>query len=63
MLDKRGDNRANVEYAIGSRMRRLVRAAGNIRVLLLGLPGVAGSRRAARPIATGTFAFPALSNN
>ena len=44
-------------------VRRLVRAAGNIRIMLLGLPGRAGARRATRPIATGTFSFPALSAN
>ena len=44
-------------------LRRLVRAAGNIRVILLGMPGPAGARRATRPIATGTFSFPSLSAN
>jgi len=44
-------------------LRRLVRAAGNIRIMLLGWPGPAGARRATRPIATGTFSFPALSAN
>jgi hypothetical protein len=44
-------------------LRRLVRAAGNIRIILLGWPGAAGARRATRPIATGTFSFPALSAN
>ncbi|HME81821.1 MAG TPA: hypothetical protein VKF82_07065 [Candidatus Eremiobacteraceae bacterium] len=43
--------------------RRLIRAAGNIRIILLGLPGPAGAKRATRPIATGTFSFPALSQN
>jgi hypothetical protein len=44
-------------------MRHLMRAAGNIRIILLGLPGPAGAKKATRPIATGTFSFPALSTN
>jgi hypothetical protein len=43
--------------------RRLVRAAGNIRIILLGCPGPAGAKKPTRPIATGTFSFPALSAN
>ena len=46
-----------------ARLRRLVRAAGNIRVLLLGLPGAAGARKTTRPIATGTLSFPAFGSN
>jgi hypothetical protein len=49
--------------ASGPRLRRLVRAAGNIRILLLGLPGSAGVRRATRPVATGTFSYPAFGSN
>lgn len=55
-----GDDRA---YNAAPELRRLIRAAGNIRVILLGLPGPAGAKRATRPIATGTFSFPALSVN
>jgi hypothetical protein len=50
-------------YAGASELRHLVRAAGNIRIILLGLPGPAGAKKATRPIATGTFSFPALSVN
>jgi hypothetical protein len=46
-----------------SHERRLVRAAGNIRIILLGVPGLAGARKPTRPIATGTITFPALSAN
>jgi hypothetical protein len=47
----------------GPRLRRLVRAAGNIRILLLGLPGRPGTRKATRPVATGTFSYPAFGTN
>jgi hypothetical protein len=46
--------------ASGPRLRRLVRAAGNIRILLFGLPG---TQRATRPVATGTFSYPAFGAN
>ena len=47
----------------GPRLRRLVRAAGNIRILLLGLPGRRGIPRSTRPVATGTFSYPAFGSN
>src|SRR5215470_416623 len=50
-------------YSGSRELRHLVRAAGNIRIILLGLPGPRGAKRATRPIATGTFSFPALSTN
>ena len=40
-----------------------VRAAGNVRVLLLGLIGRAAGRKPTRPVATGTFSFPAFGAN
>ncbi len=40
-----------------------VRAAGNVRVLLLGLVGRAAARKPTRPVATGTFSFPAFGTN
>jgi hypothetical protein len=40
-----------------------VRAAGNIRVLLFGLVGREAARKPTRPVATGTFAFPAFGSN
>jgi hypothetical protein len=47
----------------GPRLRRLVRAAGNIRILLFGLPGRPGTRKVTRPVATGTFSYPAFGTN
>jgi hypothetical protein len=47
----------------GPRLRRLVRAAGNIRILLLGLPSRPGVRKTTRPVATGTFSYPAFGTN
>ncbi len=47
----------------GPRLRRLVRAAGNIRILLLGQPGRRGIPRSTRPVATGTFSYPAFGSN
>ncbi|HXN08373.1 MAG TPA: hypothetical protein VN860_01795 [Candidatus Acidoferrales bacterium] len=47
----------------GPRLRRLVRAAGNIRILLLGLPSRPGMRKVTRPVATGTFSYPAFGTN
>jgi len=49
--------------ASGPRLRRLVRAAGNIRILLLAAPRRAGVPRATRPVATGTFSYPAFGYN
>ena len=43
--------------------RHQVRAAGNVRVLLLGLVGRAAGRKPTRPVATGTFSFPAFGAN
>ena len=51
-------------FAAGPRLRRLVRAAANIRILLLGTPGRSGAPSgSARPVATGTFSFPAFGCN
>jgi len=47
----------------GPRLRRLVRAAGNIRIRLFGLSSRFGSRTSARPVAIGTFSFPAFGSN
>jgi hypothetical protein len=49
--------------ASGPRLRRLVRAAGNIRILLLALPVHPGGRRLTRPVATGTLSYPAFGSN
>ena len=43
--------------------RHQVRAAGNVRVLLFGLVGRAAARKPTRPVATGTFSFPAFGAN
>jgi hypothetical protein len=43
--------------------RRLVRAAGNIRILLLGLPATRGMISSSRPVATGTFSYPSFGSN
>ena len=48
--------------ALNSAGKHQVRAAGNIRVLLLGCSG-RGGRKPTRPVATGTFAFPAFRFN
>jgi len=40
-----------------------VRAAGNICVRLFGLVGCAAASKPTRPVATGTFAFPAFGRN
>jgi hypothetical protein len=40
-----------------------LRIVGQCRILLLGYFGAAAARRATRPIATGTFAFPAFGTN
>lgn len=47
----------------GPRLRRLVRAAGNIRILLFGLPCRPGIARSTRPVATGTFSYPTFGTN
>jgi hypothetical protein len=47
----------------GDPQKHQVRAAGNIRVLLFGWIGNAAARKATRPVATGTFAFPAFGRN
>ncbi|MBV8164688.1 MAG: hypothetical protein JOZ91_10510 [Candidatus Eremiobacteraeota bacterium] len=44
-------------------VRRLVRAAGNIRIMLLATPGHLGASRTTRPVATGTFSYPAFASN
>jgi hypothetical protein len=49
--------------ALNATGRHQVRAAGNIRVLLFGLTGHAAARKPTRPVATGTFAFPAFGSN
>jgi len=46
-----------------SQLKRLVRAAGNIRILLLGAPSSAAASKPTRPIATGTFSFPVFNTN
>jgi hypothetical protein len=48
--------------ALNASGKHQVRAAGNIRVLLLGSMGRA-ARKPTRPVATGTFAFPAFGSN
>jgi len=40
-----------------------LRIVGQCRILLLGCFGAAAASRATRPIATGTFAFPAFGAN
>jgi hypothetical protein len=47
----------------GTRLKRLVRAAGNIRILLLGWPVNDGKPKGTRPVATGTFSYPAFGPN
>jgi len=49
--------------ALNASGRHQVRAASNIRVLLFGLIGRAAGRKPTRPVATGTFAFPAFGSN
>jgi hypothetical protein len=49
--------------AQNAQAKHQVRAAGNIRVCLFGLMGNASARKATRPVATGTFAFPAFGQN
>jgi hypothetical protein len=44
-------------------VRRLMRAAGNIRILLFATPGRPGAGRTTRPVATGTFSYPAFASN
>jgi hypothetical protein len=44
------------------RLRRLVRAAGNIRILLFGSPSRFG-KHSSRPVATGTFSYPSFGAN
>jgi len=50
-------------YHEGLPSRRHVRAASNIRFVVFGSPGPAGARKPTRPIATGTFSFPAFLPN
>jgi hypothetical protein len=49
--------------AINASGKHRMRAAGNIRVLLFGSIGRAAARKPTRPVATGTFAFPAFGSN
>jgi len=49
--------------ALNAGAKHQVRAAGNIRVLLFGSVGRLAPRKPTRPVATGTFAFPAFGAN
>jgi hypothetical protein len=49
--------------ALNKSSKQHVRAAGNVRVLLFGPVGRAAARKPTRPVATGTFAFPAFGLN
>ena len=49
--------------ALSASSKQHVRAAANVRVLLFGPVGRAAARKPTRPVATGTFAFPAFGLN
>jgi hypothetical protein len=49
--------------ALNASAKHQVRAASNIRVLLFGSVGRSAARKPTRPVATGTFAFPAFGKN
>jgi hypothetical protein len=55
--------RPGIFETLKAQSKRQVRAAGKIRVHLFGLVGNASARKATRPVATGTFAFPAFGPN